>query len=48
MDEGLIVGSESIFMLYLTLFMLKLEDFYDHEYNASELLMFLLLSWYLR
>jgi hypothetical protein len=32
------VGSESTFTIYLTLFMLKLENFYDHEYNTSELL----------
>jgi hypothetical protein len=29
--------SESTFTLYLTLFILKLEHFYDHEYNTSKL-----------
>lgn len=33
----LLVGSESKFTLYLTLFTLKFEDFYDHEYNTLEL-----------
>jgi hypothetical protein len=28
---GVLVGSESTFMLYLTLFILKLDNFYDHE-----------------
>jgi hypothetical protein len=37
MYVGPLVRSESTFMLYLTLFMLKLEDFYDQEYNTSEL-----------
>jgi hypothetical protein len=31
-----------------TLYMLKLEDFYDDEYNTSELLMYLRLARYLR
>jgi hypothetical protein len=47
MDEGLMVGSESTFMLYLTLFMLKLEDFYVNTMH-QELLMSILLSWYLQ
>jgi hypothetical protein len=42
---GLLVGSESTFTLYLTLVMLKLEDFYIHEYNTSELLTSLTLVW---
>jgi hypothetical protein len=43
MNLGQLVGSESTFTLY----MLKLEDFYDHEYNASELLTSLMLARYL-
>jgi hypothetical protein len=34
-------------MLYLTPFILKLEDFYDHLYNTSELSMSLMLAPYL-
>jgi hypothetical protein len=40
----MLVGSEPTFTLYLTLFMLKLEDVYDPEYNTSKLLMSLTLT----
>jgi hypothetical protein len=45
---GLLVGCESTFIIYITLFTLKLENFYDHEYNTSKLLTSLTLSRYLR
>jgi hypothetical protein len=34
--------------LYQHYFMLKLGDFYDHEYNVSELSISLTVAWYLR
>ena len=37
MDAVAIGSSESTFTLYLTLFTLRLEEFYDYEYKASEL-----------
>jgi hypothetical protein len=33
----LLLGSKSRFTLYLTLFILKLEDIYDHKYIPSEI-----------
>jgi hypothetical protein len=44
----LLVGSELTFTLYLTLFMLKLANFYYREYNALELSISLTLARYLR
>jgi hypothetical protein len=37
MDVVAVGWSESTFTLYLTLFTLRLEEFYDYEYKASEL-----------
>lgn len=45
---GLLIESESTFTLYLTIFMVKLEDFYDHEYNARKLSTSFMLARYLR
>jgi hypothetical protein len=44
----MLVGSESTFTLYLSLFMLKFENFYEHKYNALVLSTSLTLAWYLR
>jgi hypothetical protein len=44
MYVGLLVRSESPFTLYLTPFLLKFKDFYDHKYNTSELSMSLTLT----
>lgn len=43
----LLFCSESTFTLYVTLFMLKFGDFYDHVYNTSEISTSLTLAWYL-
>jgi hypothetical protein len=40
--------NQYLITLYITIFMLKLENFYDHEYNTSKLLTSLTLSRYLR
>jgi hypothetical protein len=45
---GMLVLSESTFTLCLTLFILKLVDFYYHEYNIRELSTSLTLARYLQ
>jgi hypothetical protein len=37
--------NQYLITLYITIFMLKLENFYDHEYNASELSMLARYLW---
>jgi hypothetical protein len=48
MDAVAVGWTESTFTLYLTLFTLRLEEFYDYEYKASELSMSLTFASYLR
>jgi hypothetical protein len=46
--RDIVLTIETTFTLYLSLFMLKLKDFYDREYHVPEISMSLTLAWYLR